>query len=157
MKRTLDGQIALTKYHSLKEFKEQLKDGKLKIKAQLELIFLKDSHKFEYYIKKFQLAPEVEKKLFQTGRKDLLEIYFSLRRCNDSSEFLLIYYPAVLSIYAKHHSLRTKAQIEMVKQKKIKTAMNYVKRRRLVIEAEVLFRKNAEKYMLELYDQKWLT
>ena len=50
MKQTLNGQIALTKYHSLREFKERLRDGKLMIKAQNELLFLRDTFKFEYYV-----------------------------------------------------------------------------------------------------------
>lgn len=60
MKQTLNGQIALTKYHSLREFKERLRNGKLMIKAQNELLFLRDTFKFEYYVKRYQLDPEAE-------------------------------------------------------------------------------------------------
>ena len=63
MKQTLNGQIALTKYHSLREFKERLRDGKLMIKAQNELLFLRDTFKFEYYVKRYQLDPEAERRL----------------------------------------------------------------------------------------------
>ena len=86
MKQTLNGQIALTKYHSLREFKERLRDGKLMIKAQNELLFLRDTFKFEYYVKRYQLDPEAERRLIRSGRKDLFCIYFRFRRCHRSTK-----------------------------------------------------------------------
>ena len=88
MKQTLNGQIALTKYHSLREFKERLRDGKLMIKAQNELLFLRDTFKFEYYVKRYQLDPEAERRLIRSGRKDLFCIYFRFRRCHRSTDTL---------------------------------------------------------------------
>lgn len=155
MKQTLNKQIALTKYHSLREFKERLQDGKLMIKAQNELLFLRDTSKFEYYVKRYPLDPEVERRLIQSGRKDLFCIYFKLRRCCRSAETLLIHYPKALSIYAKYHSLGESAQMEMVKQKKLQTALQYIKRRELCEKALAFFREHAEKPLVVFYDRAY--
>lgn len=155
MKQTLNGQIALTKYHSLREFKERLRDGKLMIKAQNELLFLRDTFKFEYYVKRYQLDPEAERRLIRSGRKDLFCIYFRFRRCHRSTESLLIHYPEALSIYAKYHSLGESAQMEMVKQKKLQTAMKYIKRRELCEKALAFFREHVEKPLVVFYDRAY--
>lgn len=155
MKKTLTEQIVLTKFYSVPEFKEQLKDGKLRTKSQIELLYLRDSYKFEYYVKRFSLDSEVERRLFQIGRKDLFEIYFSLRRCHDSTEILLVHYPLALSVYAKYHTLRERSQMEMVKQKKCKTTMKYIKKRELCKKARSFFRQNAQKHMVEYYNDKY--
>ena len=137
MKQTLNGQIALTKYHSLREFKERLRDGKLMIKAQNELLFLRDTFKFEYYVKRYQLDPEAERRLIRSGRKDLFCIYFRFRRCHRSTESLLIHYP------------------EALKQKKLQTAMKYIKRRELCEKALAFFREHAEKPLVVFYDRAY--
>ncbi len=154
MKQTLNGQIALTKYHSLREFKERLRDGKLKAKAQNELLFLRDTTKFEYYVKRYQLDPEVEMRLIRSGRKDLFCIYFKFRRCHKSTETLLVHYPQALSIYAKYHSLRESVQMELVQQKKLQTAVKYIKKRELCDKALAFFREHAEKSLVVFYDRE---
>ena len=125
------------------------------IKAQNELLFLRDTFKFEYYVKRYQLDPEAERRLIRSGRKDLFCIYFKFRRCHRSTESLLIHYPEALSIYAKYHSLGESAQMEMVKQKKLQTAMKYIKRRELCAKALAFFREHAEKPLVVFYDRAY--
>ncbi len=153
MKRNLDSQIALTRYHSLREFCDQIAEGKLKTKAQLELLTLKDTVKFERYVKKYQLDEEVERRLVSGHRKDLMCIYFPLYRCHASTERLLVHYPEALSLYAKYHSLRETAQMDMVKQKKLIAALKYIKRRELCEKAKNFFRSHAEKNLVIFYDK----
>ncbi len=153
MGKTLDGQIVLTKYHSLQEFKQQIGEGKLKVKAQFQLLSLRDTTKFEYYVKRFQLDVDAERKLIEGNRKDLLCIYFRLRRCHAANESILIHYPQALSIYAKFHSLSETAQMEMVRQKKLQTAMKYIKKRRLCDKALAFFRDHADKPLVVFYDR----
>lgn len=155
MKRSLDSQIALTKYHSLREFCNQIAEGKLKTKAQFELLTLKDTVKFERYVKKYQLDEEVERKLIAGHRKDLMCIYFALHRCHASTELSLVHHPIALSIYAKHHALGEAAQMEMVRQKKMETAMKYIKRRALCPKARDFFRSHAEKKLVRFYDHTY--
>ncbi len=157
MKQTLNEQIALTKFHSLREFRERLQDGKLMMKAQIELLFLRDTFKFECYVKKYQLDQEVERRLIQSGRKDLFCIYFKYRRCTRSTESLLIHYPKALSIYAKYHALGESVQMAMVKQKKMATTLQYIKRRELCGKALLFFREHAEKKLVVIYDDIWMT
>lgn len=111
--------------------------------------------KFEYYVKRYQLDPEAERRLIRSGRKDLFCIYFRFRRCHRSTESLLIHYPEALSIYAKYHSLGESAQMEMVKQKKLQTAMKYIKRRELCEKALAFFREHAEKPLVVFYDRAY--
>ena len=155
MKRSLDSQIALTKYHSLHEFSSQIAEGKLKAKAQMELLSLRDTVKFERYIKKYQLDEEVERKLIAGHRKDLLCIYFSYHKCRQSIEVFLVHYPVALNIYAKHHTLCETAQMEMVRQKKLDTAMKYIKKHELCKKAEAFFRSHASKELVIFYDRTY--
>ena len=153
MEKSLNGQIAVTGYHSLQEFKQQIKEGKLKTKAQFQLLSLRDTTKFEYYVKRYPLDFAVERKLIEGNRKDLFCIYFRLHRCRAANESLLIHYPKALSIYAKFHSLPEAAQMEMVQQKKLQTAVKYVNRRRLCDKALAFFRDHADKPLIVFYDR----
>ncbi len=155
----LEQQIVLVKYHSLREFKERVKQGKLKLKAQFELLTLRDTTKFEYYVKRFQLDPEAERRLIKSGRKDLYCIYFPLYSCCSSAEELLTHYPRALSVYAKYHDLRENSQMSMVRQKKAKNTLKYLNKRErgLCEKARAFFRSHAEKQLIGFYDRNYGT
>ena len=150
---TLDNQIALVRYYSLREFKDRISQGKLKVKAQFELIMLRDTAKFECYVNMYQLDPEAERKLVESGRRDLFEIYFPLYRCCSYVEALLVRYPKTLSIYAKYHELSKNSQKVLVRNKKAKNTLKYAKKRDLCEEARSFFRGHAEKALVLAFDR----
>ena len=151
--KNLDSQIALVKYYSMREFREALEDGQLKEKAQNELLFLHDTMKFEYYIKRFPLSVSVERRLIESNRKDLFCLYFKYRKCAQSNEKLLVHNPKALSIYAKYHSLSEKAEMEMVQQKKGATVVKYINRRELSSKVLGWFKGHASKELVVHYDR----
>ena len=155
--KSLEGQIVLTRYYSFGEFKDRIRDGKLKLKAQFELIELRDTTKFEYYVKRFQLDPEAERRLVESKRPDLYRIYFPLRRLCPSAEKLLTRYPRALSIYAKYHRLREDAQMDMVRSRKAKNTLKYATKRILCDKVREFFNAHYEdKKVLDMCEQIYL-
>ena len=104
--KTLDDQIDLVRRDSLIEFVRYTNEFKLRSKAIVELLkprIHRGAEKFEYYVKIHgQLKLEDERKLLETHRRDLQEIYFRLCSCHEKNESLIVENSDLSRLYYKY-------------------------------------------------------
>lgn len=103
--KSLEEQIDCVRCHSLEEFCQYIGEFTLKSKAISELYkprIREGSEKFEAYIRKYgRLNLEDERRLLETHRRDLQEIYFRYCSCDERNEQLVVQNANLSRLYYK--------------------------------------------------------
>ena len=120
--KTLDDQIDLVRRDSLVEFVRYTNEFTLRSKVIAELLkprIHRGAEKFEHYVKVHgQLKLEDERKLLESHRRDLQEVYFRMCCCHEKNESLIVENSDLSRLYYRYaHCPGVLAQKHLLKRK----------------------------------------
>ena len=114
----LNSQVTLVVNASKRAFGHYVEKYGLKSHAVLRLFkrhVFQGQEKFELYVKlRGQLKLEDERRLLETRRRDLQEIYFKYCSCHEANERLIVRNPEIAALYYKQHCPSPLAQKELL-------------------------------------------
>lgn len=153
--KTLDDQLYLVRRDSWIEFVRYIDEFTLKSKAIAELYkprIHRAAEKFESYIRKYgRLKLEDERRLLETHRRDLQEIYFRLCSCHEKNEPLIVQNSDLSKLYYKYgHCPGVTAQKHLIKRK-VEDIYRFIKNFEFCEEVFALFWKMADKKLKACY------
>lgn len=149
--KSLEEQIDCVRCHSFEEFCRYIDEFTLKSKAISELYkprICEGPEKFEAYIRKYgRLKLEDERRLLETHRKDLQEIYFRYCSCDERNEQLVVQNANLSRLYYKFgHCPGINAQKYLAKANS-KATYRFIKLFEFCDEAFKCFTGTADKRM----------
>ena len=114
----LCSQVSLVADADKRTFGHYVEEYELKSHAVLRLFkthTFQGQEKFELYVKlRGQLKLEDERRLLETHRRDLQEIYFKYCSCHQVNERLIVRNPEIAALYYKEHCPCALAQKELL-------------------------------------------
>ncbi len=153
--KSLDDQLYLVRRDSLIEFIRYTDEFTLKSKAIAELCkprIYRAVEKFEYYIRKYgRLKLEDERRLLETHRRDLQEIYFRLCSCHEKNELLIVQNADLSKLYYKYGHCPGMAAQKYLINGKVENVFRFIRRFEFCEEVFALFWKKADKKLKARY------
>ncbi len=155
--KSLEEQIACVRCHSSEEFCQYIDEFMLKSKAISELYkprICEGPEKFEAYIKRYgRLKLEDERRLLETHRRDLQEIYFRYCSCDERNEQVVVQNADLSRLYYKFgHCPGIIAQKYLAKENS-KATYRFIRIFEFCDEALSCFRYTADKRMKCCYNR----
>ena len=155
--KSLEEQFCCVRVHSLGEFCRYINEFTLKSKAICELYkprVCRGVEKFEAYIQRYgQLRLEDERRLLETHRRDLQEIYFRYCSCHEKNEPLVVQNADLSKMYYKYgHRPGILAQKYLAKENS-KATYRFIRIFEFCDEALGCFRCAATKKMKGCYER----
>lgn len=153
--KSLEDQLYLVRRDSWVEFVRYTDEFTLKSKAVAELYkprIHRGTEKFEAYIRKYgRLKPEDERRLLETHRRDLQEIYFRFCSCHEQNETLIVQNADLSKLYYKYgHCPGAAAQRYLIKRK-VEDIYRFIKNFEFCEEVFALFWGTADKKLKACY------
>jgi hypothetical protein len=146
-------QNSLVRQDNLRKFVEKIEENILPLREEVELIDSGDVLRFKIYAEKHNLSFKAERKLLQSKRINLLEIYFMYHNCHEDNEVLLVQILPVAEKYYLYHKPGKKAQMFIVKNKKEKAIRRFTKKFQFCKEVEKIFATDGNKYLFGIYSK----
>ncbi len=150
----LCNQVKLVTEGTKRDFGHYVEAYTLKSSAIMKLFkprICQGKEKFELYIKLHgQLKLEDERKLLETRRRDLQEIYFRYCPCHDANERLVVKNPEIAALYYKEHCPCALAQKELL-QAKPKCIYLFIKEYPFCAKVKKMFMAVADKRLKNYY------
>ncbi|MBP5399202.1 MAG: hypothetical protein J6Y53_02150 [Alphaproteobacteria bacterium] len=150
----LSDQVKLVTDASKRDFGHYIEVYTLKSQAIMKLFkprIFQGREKFELYIKLHgQLKLEDERKLLETRRRDLQEIYFKYCSCHKVNERLVVRNPEIAALYYKEHCPCPLAQKELL-QAKPKSIYLFIKEYPFCAKVKKMFLKMADLRLRNYY------
>ena len=111
--------------------------------------------KFELYVKlQGRLKLEEERRLLETKRRDLQEIYFKYCSCHEANERLIVKKPEMAALYYKRHCPCPMAQKELLHAKP-RSIYAFIKKYPFCSKVRSLFMKTADVRLKNYYLLKY--
>lgn len=154
----LCNQVRLVTDATKREFGHYVESYTLKSCAIMKLFkprIFQGREKFELYIKLHgQLKLEDERKLLETRRRDLQEIYFKYCSCHQVNERLIVKNPEIAALYYKEHCPCALAQRELL-QAKPRSIYLFIKEYRFCNKVQKIFFEKADERLKNYYLLKY--
>ena len=153
----LCNQVNLVADADKKAFGHYVEKYGLKSHAVLKLFksnIFQGKEKFELYVKlRGQLKLEDERRLLETHRRDLQEIYFRYCSCHEANERLIVRNPEIALLYYKEHCPCAQAQKELL-QAKPKSIYLFIKEYPFCAKVREIFLSRGDVRLVNYYMMK---
>lgn len=153
--KSLEDQLYLVRRDSWIEFVRYTDEFTLKSKAIAELYkprIHRAAEKFESYIRKYgRLKLEDERRLLETHRRDLQEIYFRFCSCHEKNELLIVQNADLSKLYYKYGHCPGKAAQKYLITGKAEDVFRFIRRFEFCEDVLALFWGKADKKLKACY------